>query len=210
MSKVITKTAVRLSYTSLLEPRAQDAEKPDVLTFATAILIPKADTDTVKAIQAAIGEALKEGVVKKWGGKQPKNLKNPMRDGDEEREDDPIYKGMFFINAKGPRGGKEPAILLDKNGAETVSASVIYSGVMANVSIQFYAFDVQGNRGVACGITAVKSLETGEPLGNTVTAESARNEFGISTPASSAAAAFASDESVDSDEEADPADPWGN
>lgn len=212
MSKVTTKTAVRLSYTNLLAPRAQDDAKPDVLTFSTAILIPKSDTDTVNAIKAAIKEALEEGVVKKWNGKRPANLKNPLRDGDAERPDDEVYAGHHFINAKGPRGGKEKPILLNKDGQETDSATDIYSGVEARVSLQFYPFDVSGNRGIAAGVSSVLSLGTGEPLGNTVTAESARNEFGVSTPASSAAAEFASDGSTaaeDATSAADEdADPW--
>ena len=208
MSKATTKQAVRLSYANLLEPRAQDNEKPDVLTYGTALLIPKENAEDVKAIKAAIKAAVEEGAAKKWGGKVPKNLKNPLRDGDEEREDDDTYKGMFFINGKGPRGGKEAPILLDKNGAETTDASIIYSGVMARVALQFYAFDVNGNRGIACGITSVLSQETGEPLGNVVTAKSARDEFGITTPASAAAAGFADSDSDDEDEEDDDT-PWG-
>jgi hypothetical protein len=209
MSKVTTKSAVRLSYTSLLEPRAQNAEKPEELAYSTAILIPKTDKETVKAIKGAIKEALADGVAKKWGGKTPPNLKNPLRDGDTERPDDEVYAGMFFINAKGPRGGKEKAILLDSKGNETVDASIIYSGVEARVSIQFYAFDKAGNKGVACGVTAVQSLETGEPLGNTVTASGARSDFGISTPASSAADYFkGTSAAADEDDDDDDDDPW--
>lgn len=211
MSKVITQTEVRLSYTNLLAPRAQDDTKPDVLTYSTAILIPKDDKKTVKDIQAAIKEALAEGVAKKWGGKAPSNLKNPLRDGDAERPDDETYAGHFFLNAKGPRGGKEQPILLDKIGNQTDSASIIYSGVNARVALQFYPFDVSGNRGVAAGVSSVLSMQTGEPLGNTVTAASARDEFGVSTPAGAAAKDFsgstAAAEEADADDSDD--DPWG-
>jgi Protein of unknown function (DUF2815). len=209
MSKVTTKTEVRLSYTNLLTPRAQSDEKPDELTYSTAVLIPKEDKETITALKAAIKEALAEGVTKKWGGKTPKNLKNPMRDGDAEREDDEVYKGHFFINAKGPRGGREKPILLDSKGNETDSIEVIYSGVYARVSLQFYPFDVNGNRGVACGVSSLMSMEHGDPLGNTVTAASARDEFGISTPAGDAAMAFAgatSETAADADDD----DPWGS
>ena len=43
MSKITTATEVRLSYTNLLEPRAQDASKPDVLTYSSAVLIPNSE-----------------------------------------------------------------------------------------------------------------------------------------------------------------------
>lgn len=210
MSKVTTKTEVRLSYTNLLTPRAQDDAKPDVLTYSTAILIPKEDKETVEAIKTAIKEALDEGVVSKWNGKRPANLKNPLRDGDAERPDDEVYAGHFFVNAKGPRGGKEQPILLDADGDATTSETVIYSGVHARVSLQFYPFDVSGNRGVACGVSAVLSTGKGDPLGNTVTVSSARSEFGVTTPASSAAAEFAgSDASSEAASSDDEDDPWG-
>jgi len=192
MSKVTTKSELRLSYTNLLIPRMQDEAKPDVLTYSTAILIPKTEVALIKELRAAIKEALAEGVAKKWGGKTPANLKNPLRDGDSERPDDEVYKDHFFINAKGPRGGKEQPVLLTSKGVQTDSAEVIYSGVFARLSVQFYPFDVSGNKGVAAGVTSVLSMEHGEPLGNTVTAESARNEFGITTPAGDAAAEFKS------------------
>jgi len=203
-TKVTTATPVRLSYTNLLEPRAANAEKPDVLTYSTAILIPKSDTATLEAINASIKEALVDGISKKWGGKTPPNLKNPMRDGDTDRPDDETYKGMMFINAKGPRGGAEKAILFDKTGTETVDPTVIYSGVQARVSIQFYAFDKQGNKGVAAGVTSVLSLETGDSLGAAVTPNGERSEFGITTPAGDAAAAFAAPAAAAGEE----SDPW--
>lgn len=213
MSKITTKTDVRLSYASLITPRAQNDESPDDLRYGASVLIPKSDKKTVDEIKAAIKEALAEGVAKKWGGKVPKNLKNPLRDGDEEKEDDEAYSGHYFINGKGPRAGREPAILLDSKGEETSSESVIYSGVMARVSLQFYPYDVSGNKGVACGITAVQSTGEGEPLGNTTTASSARDEFGISTPAGDAAKDFkpASTSKADEAEEGndDDDDPWG-
>jgi hypothetical protein len=185
MSKVTTKTEVRLSFVNLITPRKQN-EESESETYSTAILIPKSDVDTVASVSAAIKEALAEGVSKKWGGKTPGNLKNPMRDGDAERPDDDTYKGMMFLNAKGPRGGQEKPILLDKNGRETDSQAIIFSGVYARVSLQFYPFDRNGNRGVAAGVSSVLSGEHGEPLGSVVTADSARSEFGVSTPASSA------------------------
>lgn len=217
MSKITTKSEVRLSYTNLLEPRAQDPASPEALTYSTAILIPKSDTALVESIQGAIKEALAEGVVKVWGGKTPRGLRNPLRDGDEDRGDDPNYVGHYFINAKGPRGGKEQPILLDgsRGASETDSAQVIYAGVYARVSLQFYPYDVKTNRGVACGVSSVLSTGKGEPLANTVTASSARDEFGVSTPAGAAAKEFGGDtapatatSAPAAEAAAEPEDPW--
>lgn len=209
-TKVVTKNEVRLSYTNLITPRAQNEEKPEEKTYSTAILIPKSDTETLSRINAAIKAALAEGVTKKWNGKTPGNLRNPLRDGDEKTDKngdpDALYAGHFFLNAKGPGAGERPPFLFDKNAKDTVDEGVIYSGVNARVSLNFFPYDRNGNRGVGCGVVAVQSMETGEPLGNVATADSARNDFGISTPASSARDDFAgkSEEVASSSDESDP------
>lgn len=215
-TKVTTETAVRLSYTYLTEAHAQNEK--DEPKFSTAILIPKSDTDTVKALRAAIQEALAEGVAKKWKGKKPSDLHNPLRDGDtkEDKDGNPdaLYAGHWFLNAKGPRGGVEQPILLDKNSQETNSGSVIYSGVFARVSLQFYAYDSNGNKGVAAGLTAVKSLEYGEPLGNVVTADTARREFGDEPSSTSKAkdefAGSGASEAAPAKGAKDDDDPWSD
>jgi hypothetical protein len=188
MSKVTTKSNVRLSYTNLLTPRAQN--EGDDPTFSTAILIPKSDTETLDAIKAGIASALDEGLPKVFGGKKPNGLRNPLRDGDADRPDDENYAGMMFINAKGPRGGKEAPVLLGPDSQETTSPSHIYSGVEARVALQFYAYDKNGNKGIACGVSSVLSTGKGEPLANVVTADSAREDFGVTTPASEAKSEF--------------------
>lgn len=215
MSKVVTSNPVRLSYTNLLEPRAQDAEKPDVLTYSTAVLIPKSDTVTLDAIKEALKLAVAEGVTSKWNGSVPSNLRNPLRDGDADKPDDPIYAGHMFFNAKGPVGGKEQPVLLDSKGQETNSVSDIYSGVHARLSLSFYPYDQKGNKGVAVGVNSVLSTGTGDPLGNIVTAQSARADFGVATAASSAASEFSTAPSTGGASEvaapaADIEDPWAS
>ena len=41
----------------------------------------------------------------------------------------------------------------------------VYSGVYARVSINFYAFNVNGNKGIACGLGNIQKIKDGEPLG---------------------------------------------
>lgn len=189
-TKIITSTEVRLSYENLLTARVQN--EGDEPTYSTMVLIPKSDTETVEAIKAAMKAAADDGIARKWNGKKPSGLRNPLRDGDVEREDDPNAKGMWFLNAKGPRGGLEPAFLYAKNGRQISASdpdapSVIYSGVYGRISLNFYPYDRNGNRGVAAGIVAFLSSEHGERLDSKPTANSALAEFGIdplSAPAS--------------------------
>lgn len=159
MSKVVTGT-VRLSYANVWTPRA--ANEGSESKYSASIIIPKADTATVDAIKKAIEVAIQEGVGK-FGGKIPPRttLKLPLRDGDEERPDDEAYKNAYFLNAT----SKLTPGIVDKHVQPILDHSEVYSGVYARVSLNFYAFNTSGNRGVACGLGNIQKIRDGEPLG---------------------------------------------
>ncbi|EIA24002.1 hypothetical protein SFB3_226G1, partial [Candidatus Arthromitus sp. SFB-3] len=46
-----------------------------------------------------------------------------------------------------------------------------YSGCYGYASINFYAFNTNGNKGIACGLNNLMKIEDGEPLGGRVSAE---------------------------------------
>jgi hypothetical protein len=49
--------------------------------------------------------------------------------------------------------------------------SEVYSGCYGKVSLNLYAFNVNGNRGIAAGLGNVQKLKDGEPLGGMSRAE---------------------------------------
>jgi hypothetical protein len=49
--------------------------------------------------------------------------------------------------------------------------SEVYSGCYGRVSLSFYAFNTNGNRGIACGLNNLQKLRDGEPLGGQMSAE---------------------------------------
>ncbi len=71
--------------------------------YSVSLIIPKSDTVTVAKIKAAIEAAYQEGESKlKGNGRSVPPLsaiKNPLRDGDAERPDDPAYANAYFVNA---------------------------------------------------------------------------------------------------------------
>jgi hypothetical protein len=134
--------------------------------YSVCLLIPKSDKDTLKKINAAI-EAAKQQGVSLWGGKIPPNLKLPLRDGDEERPDQPEYEGMYFINAS----SKTAPGVVDKNVQPILDSTEVYSGCYARVSINFYPFNKAGNKGVACGLNNVQKIADGDYLGGRSRAE---------------------------------------
>ena len=169
-TKVVT-GLVRLSYVNIFKSRSfsegQDAK------YSVCVLIPKDDKKTLKAIRAAIEEATEEGVNSKWGGKKPKNLKTPLRDGDDERADEAEeYENMYFLNAT---SNQKPGIV-DKDLNEILDPDEVYSGCWGRVSINFYPFDAKGNRGIAAGLNNVQKMKDGERLG--AARASAEDDFG--------------------------------
>lgn len=164
-TKVIT-GKVRFCYTNVFEPVAMN--EGDQPKYSICILIPKSDTKTIAAINKAIEAAKLDGKAKlaDKNGKIPSTIKTPLRDGDEERSDDPAFEGMFFINANSNR---KPAIV-DKSLNEIMSKDEFYSGCYGRVSLNFYAFNVQ-SKGIAAGLQNIQKLEDGEMLSGGSTAE---------------------------------------
>lgn len=165
-TKVIT-GKVRLSYVRLFEP--QVTENGDE-RYSVSILIPKDDKETLRKIKAAIDAAIQDGIKSKWGGKLPPNLKKPLRDGDTDRPDDPAYAGHYFINASSvTKPGIAKPIGKGPDGKmrfqEITDSTEVYSGCYARVSLNFYPYNRNGNKGVGAGINNVVKVQDGEYLG---------------------------------------------
>ena len=164
-TKVVT-GKVRFCYVNVFEPTAlNDGDTPK---YNICVLIPKSDTKTLNAIRKAIEAAKTAGKSKlaDKNGKIPSTIKLPLRDGDEERSDDPAYEGMMFINANSTR---KPTIV-DKDLNPIMSQEEFYSGCYGRASINFYAFNVQ-SKGIAAGLQNLQKLEDGEMLAGGSTAE---------------------------------------
>lgn len=159
----VTTGKVRLSYAHLFEPHAIEGNEPK---YSVSVIIPKTDTETLKAIKEAVNEAKEQGK-SKWGGKVPPTLKTPLRDGDAERPDDEAYANCYFLNAN----SKNKPGIVDQNVQPILDATEVYSGCYARLTLNFYAYSASGNKGIAAGLGNVQKLEDGEPLGGFTRAE---------------------------------------
>lgn len=90
------------------------------------------------------------------------SIKTPLRDGDIERPDDEAYADAWFINANSTTA---PGIV-DKACEPILDRNLVYSGVYGRAAITFYAFNSNGNRGIACGLQNLQLIRAGEPLGS--------------------------------------------
>ena len=94
-------------------------------------------------------------------------LMTPLRDGALERPDDPVYANAYFINAN---SSTAPGIV-DADRQQIIDRSEVYSGVYGRASINLYAFNTNGNKGIACGLNNLQKIRDGEPLGGKSRAE---------------------------------------
>ena len=166
--KVVTGVNTRWSYVNAWEAKSINGGTPK---FSVSLIIPKSDTKTVAKIKAAIEAAYHEGEAKLKGSSRtvpPMDaIKLPLRDGDKERPDDPAYANSYFMNAN---SNTAPGIV-DADCQPILDRSAVYSGVYGRASVNFYAFNSNGNRGIACSLNNLQKIRDGEHLGGKSSAE---------------------------------------
>lgn len=155
--------AGRLSYANIWEPQSINGSEPK---YSVSLIIPKSDTATLNKIKQAI-EVAKQEAISKFGGKIPANLKLPLRDGDIDRPDDEAYQNSYFINCN----SKQKPQVVDSQVQPILDQTEVYSGCYGRVSVTFYGFNSNGNRGVAAGLGNVQKLRDGDALGGRMRAE---------------------------------------
>jgi hypothetical protein len=155
----------RISFANIWEPRSVNGSEEK---YSVSCLIPKTDKATLAKIHKAI-EATKEvAQSKRWGGKIPANLKLPLHDGDTERGDDENYEGMMYFNAT----SKDAPQIVDRKVQPILDPMECGSGDYCNVSVNFYGFNTNGNRGVAAGLQNIQLVKHGERLAGKASASS--------------------------------------
>lgn len=147
----------RLSYAYVWEPSDKSGK------YSAQLLVDKDDTKTLKKIDKAIQTAIEVGKTKLANNKGvvPKNIKLPLHDGDDGDKDGEEYEGMMYFNAS---SNQKPSIC-DRRREPITDEAKVYSGCYANVAVKFYAFAVEGNKGIAAGLQAIQKVKDGERLG---------------------------------------------
>ena len=166
---------VRLSYVHLLKPYSNDPKMDP--KYSTTILLPKSDTATKAAIDQAIAAAIRNGIENKWNGAAPQRVPTPVWNGDGVTANGnafgPECKGHWVFTASS--AADRPVDVVDANVNPILKPTDIYSGIYANVSINFFAYNYNGKKGIGCGLGPVQKVADGEPLGGQ--APSAKSVF---------------------------------
>lgn len=155
----------RVSYPNVFQAKKNDLNGKD--EFSVVALFPKG-ADLSQLIAAA-----QKAIVDKWGpdkSKWPANLRSPFRKQQEKAKD---VDGKQVL----PPGHEEDAVFLnlksqqrpgvvDQNVADIIDQSQFYAGCYARASVNAYAYDQKGNRGVSFGLGNIQKVKDGEPFGN--------------------------------------------
>ena len=155
----------RISFANIWEPKSINGGEEK---YSVSCMVPKSDKKTLAKINAAIEAAKETGKNRRWSGKVPPNLKLPLRDGDIERPDDENYNDMMFFNAS----SKDAPQIVDRKVQPILDPMECGSGDYCNVSVNFYAFNANGNRGVAAGLGNIQLIKHGERLAGRASAAS--------------------------------------
>ena len=167
----VTTGKVRFSFVHVLEAYAREQGQDP--KYSLTVLVPKTDTETKKAIDAAIEAAAVLGTSSKWQGKRPQKVNIPIHDGDGVKPSDGMpfgdeCKGHWVFTASS--NVAYPPEVVDANLQAIISPAEMYSGCYGRVHINFFPYAYGGKKGIGCALNAVQKLEDGEPLAGRVKA----------------------------------------
>ena len=164
---------VRGSFVFLKEPRVSD--KGENQGWSVQALIPKG-SELAKKVEKLQLIVMKEA----FGDKiKPSMVKLPLRDGDAERdlETNPECEGMMFMNCNSK--GRKPGIVNRRNEPTDAAdmEELCFSGAYFHLSVNIYAYEFDGKKGVAVGLNNVMLRKKGDRLDGSVAAASEFADF---------------------------------
>jgi len=147
---VVMTPEFRVSFPAVFKPRsAAEGQKEK---YSISMLFPK--TTDLTPLKLAVRKAI-EG---KWGtdqAKWPKGLRLPFRDGNEKDYDG--YKDTVFCTAS----SEQKPGLVDQNVEDIIDQGEFYGGCYARATINAFAYDKAGNKGVAFGLRNIQKIRDG-------------------------------------------------
>lgn len=155
---------VRISYPSLFTPssRGEDGNKK----YSVTVLLPKSNKKMVAALNQAIKQAELDAKDKKFNGKLPPKVKNPVWDGDGYRDNGERFgeecRGHYVFTATTSEQWP-PEVLAGRDG-HPARPDEIYAGCYGWVSINFSGYNYEGKKGIGAYLQNFWKTKEGEPL----------------------------------------------
>lgn len=158
----------RVSFSHVFEPQYNKLSKQHEYSLDAVF----DDDEDLSMLKNAAEQAMK----KKFGDDKdawPKQWRSPfkkkqdrVRKGTQQRYDGYEGEGVYLTLKT-----KERPQIVDANKQEIIEPSEFYPGCWARASVNVYAYDNAGNRGVNFGLNNIQKLKDDTPFGNRTTAE---------------------------------------
>lgn len=154
---IVKLSNVRLSYPNLFEAKAgPDGGKP---TYSAVFLLDKkANAAVIKAVQAAIAFAIKEGLK----GKHPGADRVCLQDGSKKADTDGYGEEVMYISA---RNEKRPGVVNRDLSPLTADDGKPYAGCYVNAVVRLWAQDNKFGKRVNASLRNVQFVKDGTPFG---------------------------------------------
>lgn len=156
-STFTTNRPVRIAYANVWEMVHNKNNGKD--EYSCLFLIPKEDGETLLQLKEAIEECYAENIPTLKGNNKTAPsidaIHTPLRDGDEDKPDNEMFKGMMFFNAS----SKFAPRIFDANKEDIEDRDQVYSGCWCRVRIRMYAYNQAGQRGISCSLQALQKIE---------------------------------------------------
>ena len=162
----VTTPKFRVSFPAVFSKRKIEGQTDEQAKYSIQMLFKKTDDITV------LKNAVRAAVIEKWGADQtkwPKGLILPFRDG-TEKDYDGYGPDVIFVSAS----SKMKPGLVDQNVQPIIEPSEFYGGCYARATINAFAWEYMGKRGVSFGLRNIQKMADGEPFGGGSKAE---NDF---------------------------------
>lgn len=150
----------RAGFVALFKPSKPKGTEQDPKFSVQAFFPPTTDLKPIKA-------AAQEALVAKFGADQtkwPKTLRSPFRKNVELDKPSPGIPDDWIVMTFSATQDRKPG-LVDHKLQDIIDDSQVYSGCWMRAEINAYAYDRQGNKGVAFGLNNVQKLRDDEPIG---------------------------------------------
>ena len=161
---------IRFSYPSVFRKNTKNRDEKDA-KYELTVVIPKDDKETVKRISEACKEVFEENKNSVFKGLTYDEVAKPYHDGDGRKPKGGAYsddfKGCYLINARTDK----PPVVVDRDRRPVTDERMVYPGCYGRVNLNFYPYNVNGNRGIAAGLNGVQTYNYGAPFGNAFTAD---------------------------------------
>jgi hypothetical protein len=157
------------NYLYCFKPRKDPEDKDAEGLYQCVLSWSKDDEKQTETLENLVEDV----AVEQWGAKAKDllargKIQSPLRDGDDS--DDENFHDCWMVNSRRKESLGRPGVV-DQDVQPILDQTEIYSGCSVNISVNLYAYDYKGKKGVGVGLNNIQKVADGERRGGGTRAE---------------------------------------